>query len=143
MVSRLVGSRSLDRTGRLTSSFACAPIHERKRTSARPSFPVCKQIRASTRASRTRCGSIAPVDVWEHEGRNFEVVMASDMTRDGMGLELTELGSSETGPVLEVIWHDDGGGFEFIAHHAVSLPLAVVERFVNHARSSLPPTDES
>lgn len=83
------------------------------------------------------------MDVWEHEGRNFEVVMASDVTRDGMGLELTELGSAGTGVVLEVFWHDDGSGFEFIAHHAVSLPFAVVERFMNHARSSLPPTDES
>lgn len=69
--------------------------------------------------------------------------MASDVVRDGMGLELTDLGSSETGPVLEVFWHDDGSGFEFIAHHAGTLPFAVVERFMNTARSGLPPTDES
>ena len=90
------------------------------------------------------CGNIAPVNVWEHEGRNFEVVMASDVTRDGMSLELTDLGSREIGPALEAFWHDDGSGFDFIAHHAATLPFAVVERFVAAARKHLPPpADES
>jgi hypothetical protein len=83
------------------------------------------------------------VDVWEHEGRNFEVVMASDVINDGMGLELTDLGSRESGPALEAFWHDDGSGFEFIVHHAATLPFAVVERFVAAARKNLPPTHES
>jgi hypothetical protein len=83
------------------------------------------------------------MDVWEHEGRNFEVVMASDVINDGMGLELTDLGSSESGPALEAFWHDDGKTFDFIAHHAGILPFAVVERFVAAARKNLPPTDES
>ena len=34
------------------------------------------------------------VDVWEHEGRNFEVVVGPDVINDGMGLELTDLGSA-------------------------------------------------
>ena len=83
------------------------------------------------------------MDAWEHEGRSFEVVMASDVLNDGMGLELTELGSSESGPALEAFWHDDGSGFDFIAHHAGTLPFAVVERFVVAARENLPPTDGS
>jgi hypothetical protein len=83
------------------------------------------------------------VDIWEHEGRNFEASMASDVIRDGMGLELTDLGSSESGPVLEAFWRDDGSGFDFIAHHAGRLPFAVVERFVAAARKNLPPTDGS
>jgi hypothetical protein len=88
-------------------------------------------------------GTSLAVDVWEYEGRLFEVVMASDVIRDGMALELTDLGSSESGTALEAFWHDDGSGFDFIAHHAGTLPFAVVERFVAAARSTLPPTDES
>ena len=83
------------------------------------------------------------MDVWEHEGRNFEVVMTTDVIRDGMGLELTDLGSSESGPVLEAFWHDDGSGFDFVAYRAGTLPFAVVERFVAAARKSLPPTNAS
>jgi hypothetical protein len=83
------------------------------------------------------------VDVWERKGRKFEVVMASDVINDGMGLELTDLGSSDSGPALEAFWHDDGSGFDFIAHHAGTLPFAVVERFVAAARKNLPPTSES
>lgn len=81
------------------------------------------------------------MDVWENDGRRFEVVMASDVTRDGMGLELTELESHSSGPSLEAFWHDDGTGFDFIAHHTGSLPFAVVERFVSAARKSLPNDD--
>jgi hypothetical protein len=83
------------------------------------------------------------VDAWEHEGRKFEVVMASDVIRDGMGLELTELGSAESGPVLEAFWRDDGSGFDFITHSAGTLPFALVERFVAAARKHLPPTEGS
>ena len=88
-------------------------------------------------------GTSLAVDVWVHEGRNFEVVMASGVINDGMGLELTDLGSAESGPALEAFWHDDGSGFDFIAHHAGNLPFAVVERFVAAARKTLPPADES
>ncbi|HXH77034.1 hypothetical protein [Nocardioides sp.] len=88
-------------------------------------------------------GASLAVDVWEHEGRNFEVVMASDVINDGMGLELTDLGSSESGPALQAFWHDDGSGFDFIFHHAGTMPFAVVERFVTAARKLLPPTHES
>lgn len=79
------------------------------------------------------------MDVWEHEDRRFEVVMASDLDRDGMALELTDLGSSESGPAIEAFWHDDGSGFDFIAHRTCNIPFAVVERFLAAARSSLPP----
>lgn len=70
--------------------------------------------------------------------------MASDVIREGMGLELTDLGSAESGPSLEAFWHDDGSGFDFIAHRAATLPFAVVERFVAEARKRLPvAADES
>lgn len=81
------------------------------------------------------------MDVWEHEGRLFEVVMASDVINDGMGLELTDLsGAPGSGPMMVAFWHDDGTGFDFITHDAVNLPFAVVERFVAEARRCLPPS---
>lgn len=79
------------------------------------------------------------MDVWEHDGRRFEVVMASDVVRDGMSLELTDLDSSVPGPVIEAFWHDDGTGFDFILHAATELPFVIVERFVDAARTRLPP----
>jgi hypothetical protein len=88
-------------------------------------------------------GASRVVDVWEDEGRTFEVVMASDVTRDGMGLELTDLASPEGGPLLEAFWHDDGSGFDFVVHRPGAVPLAVVERFVAAARTRLPPSSRS
>lgn len=82
------------------------------------------------------------MDVWEYEGGLYEVVMASDLARDGMALELTDLGSPASGPILEAFWHDDGSGFDITLHGAASLPFAVVERFVAAARHRLPPLDE-
>lgn len=83
------------------------------------------------------------MDVWKHEGRTFEVVLASDVVDEGMRLELTDLDSPERGPALEAFWHDDGSGFDFIVHRAGTLPFAVVERFVVAAGESLSPTHES
>ena len=83
------------------------------------------------------------MDVWEHDGRLFEVTEIADVARDGMALELTDLGSSESGPALEAFWHDDGSSFDFTAHHAGTLPFAVVERFMATARKDLPPTNAS
>ncbi|WP_353951171.1 hypothetical protein V6K52_16260 [Knoellia sp. S7-12] len=82
------------------------------------------------------------MDVYESQGRRFEMVMASDVIRDGVGLELTELSAGQDpGPVLEVFWHDDGSGFDFLSHRSGNLPFDVVERFVAEARRSLPPSE--
>lgn len=93
------------------------------------------RVRFAQPKGRAVTGSLA-VDVWEHEGRLFEVVMAPDVINNGMGLELTDLGSSESGPSLEAFWHDDGSDFDFIVHHAGTLPFAVVVRFVTAARKT-------
>lgn len=66
--------------------------------------------------------------------------MASDLERDGMALELTDLESSEIGPAIEAFWHDDGSGFDFVAHRGCHIPFAAVERFIAAARSNLPPS---
>jgi len=82
----------------------------------------------------------AAVNIWETEGRRFEVVMASDVVRDGMALELTDLdGDAGAGPALEIFWSHSDRTFEFLAHQPVRLPLAVLTRFVDAAVSRLPP----
>ncbi|MBF4162589.1 hypothetical protein [Nocardioides acrostichi] len=83
------------------------------------------------------------MDVWEHGGRKFEVVMASDLDRDGMALELTDLADAPgVGPVLEAFWHDSAPGFDFIVHRPTVVPLPVIERFVNEASRLLPPVQQ-
>jgi hypothetical protein len=86
--------------------------------------------------------ALLAVDPWEHDGREFEVAIASDVI-DGMGLELTDLGSPESGPIIEAFWHDDGSGFDFNVNRAGTLPFSVVERFMAAARTNLPPTVKS
>ncbi len=64
------------------------------------------------------------MDVWESDGRRFEVVMASDVSNDGIGPELTDVSPGQgAGPVLEVLWHDDGSGFDFLSHRPVNFRL--------------------
>lgn len=69
--------------------------------------------------------------------------MASDVIRDGMGLELTDLDSANGEVLLEAFWHDDSSEFEFIVHGSGSVPFAVVERFVDVARKRLPPSQQT
>jgi hypothetical protein len=78
------------------------------------------------------------MDVWEWQGRLFEVVMASDSGRDGMGLELTELAAGTSAPVLEAFWHDASGRFDVNIYGSASLPFEVLERFATEARRVLP-----
>lgn len=71
--------------------------------------------------SRTNEDFVA-MNAWEHLGRRFRVVMASDVIRDGMALEPTDLDGPDHETVLEAFWHDDGSGFAFIAHSQCVLP---------------------
>ncbi len=66
--------------------------------------------------------------------------MASDVIRDGMALELTDLDQpSGQGPSLEVFYSDAHGTFTFSALRAADLPLDLLTRFIDTARQSLAP----
>ena len=81
------------------------------------------------------------MNAWESEGRHVEVLMASDVVRDGMGLELTDLGqTSGPGPALEIFYSDEDGSMTFSALRAVDVPLEILTRFVEEARAKLPPS---
>ncbi|USQ80032.1 hypothetical protein NF556_21005 [Ornithinimicrobium faecis] len=78
---------------------------------------------------------------WEADGRRFEVLMASDIVRDGMALELSDLDSERgSGPALEIFWSDADKTFTFFAHRAINIPLEILSRFVDEAVRSLPPS---
>jgi len=84
------------------------------------------------------------VNVWEANGRRFEVVMASDVVRDGMALELTDLDEARgPGPALEIVRSDVDGAFAFSAHRAVDVPIEVLSRFVDTAMRNLPPSSQA
>jgi hypothetical protein len=92
-------------------------------------------------ASERELVHASQVDVWEANGRRFEIVRASDVIRDGMTLELTDLDEDHApGPALEIFRSDVDGSFTFSAHRAVDIPIEIVSRFVDAAMRSLPPT---
>lgn len=106
----------------------------------RKSYAICGIERSYARVPGNE--SIVARDAWEHEGRRIMVMMASDVIRDGMALELVDLDGPDHETVPEAFWQDQGGGFDFIAHIGCVLPFAIVERFVAVARRSLPPSEQ-
>jgi hypothetical protein len=84
---------------------------------------------------------LAAMDLWEQDGRRFEVMMASDVIRDGMSLELTDLDDERgPGPHLEVFYSDADHTMLFSAMRPITVPLETVARFIESARRSLPPS---
>jgi hypothetical protein len=69
-------------------------------------------------------------------GKDYEFTMASDVGRDGMALECSQIGAAQ-GPVLEAFWHDPTGRFTFSAFEP-DLPFELLEEFVRVARRRLP-----
>ncbi len=68
--------------------------------------------------------------------------MASDVERDGMALELTDLDQARgPGPALEIFWSDVDRMFTFSAHRAIDIPMEVLSRFIETATRDLPPSE--
>jgi hypothetical protein len=67
--------------------------------------------------------------------------MASDVSRDGMGLELVET-NEEQGRLaaLEIFYSDKTGEFVFSADHVDDLPPEMLDRFLAEAHPRLPPS---
>ena len=83
-------------------------------------------------------------DRWHFSDRWYEVTMASvvsHLDRDGMALELDDIGPSPgRGLVLEAFYDDDTGNVTFTSCTAEPLPLLLVEAFIAEARTRLRPT---
>jgi hypothetical protein len=80
---------------------------------------------------------------WLFDGRQYAVTAFSDVaTRDGYGWELAEVAPAPArGTVLEAFFDDSTGKFTFSALGDVVLPFALVEHFVDRARSGVPPRE--
>lgn len=87
------------------------------------------------------------------EGRAFEVIVASDVVRDGLGVELHELlAGGERRLVMEVFRFDDPDSFEVkpirtaVTHCSDEVPLALAKQVVEIVEREFvvhPPTAES
>jgi hypothetical protein len=71
-------------------------------------------------------------------GTEYQLMRASDLSRDGMGLELAKAG--ETRVLAEVFYSDKTGEF-FISLFEANLPLPVIERLIGSAKIALVPAD--
>lgn len=70
----------------------------------------------------------------ESNGHFYSTIRASDVARDGMGLELQR----DSNCVAEVFFSDATGEFT-ISLFDQSLPLPVIEHFIAEARAALVP----
>lgn len=71
-------------------------------------------------------------------GRRYTCTLASDVERDGMGLEVSDASEPPPSVVLEAFYSDRTGEMSFTAHRP-QLPLEMIEWFVKLARERLPP----
>jgi len=70
----------------------------------------------------------------DHKGRRFQMIRASDLKRDGMGLEL----HSGSHAVVEVFYSDATREFT-ISLFEQDLPLEVIEQLISAAKAVLLP----
>jgi hypothetical protein len=74
-------------------------------------------------------------------GRSYELIRASDVGRDGLGLELWDVTGGANEQVLEAFYFDTDGSTTLSAYRE-DLPLDLVEWFTRKARELLPPIKE-
>jgi hypothetical protein len=74
----------------------------------------------------------------ESHGRRYSTVRASDLTRDGMGLEL-----QRDGQVVAEVFYVDASGEFTISLFEEGLPLPIIEQLIAEARATLMPVKES
>src|ERR1700720_5327 len=75
--------------------------------------------------------------VIEHSGHRYQMIMGSDVKRDGMFLELVGDGRSSA-PPLEMFYSDATGNFTLNTLQTASIPLEIVEHFIREAHRCLP-----
>jgi len=79
---------------------------------------------------------------WLAKYRDFQLTSATDVARDGVGLELVERGAGpDHGAALEIFYRDDIDHWTFSAEHVADLPLDLIEAFIAEARRRLTPND--
>ncbi len=77
---------------------------------------------------------------FEISGRKYVCVRGSDVDRDGMYLELSEIVETKTRIAMEIFYSDTTGDMTMSLFHG-AVPLSVVEWMIAKAQESLPPVD--
>ena len=76
------------------------------------------------------------------QGRTFEFVIASDVSRDGLGVELAESTPDGRATVAEVFRSDADGRMTFTAYEE-DIPLSAIEQLLAEARRVLLPESDA
>ena len=71
-----------------------------------------------------------------HGKKRYSLTMASNVVRDGVGLEIEEIGQPSN--FAEVFFHDESGEMT-ISTFGKDFPLAVIEELIALAKTRLPP----
>lgn len=73
--------------------------------------------------------------IFEVEGRSFEIIVASDVDRDGLGWELWEHLPTKRILLSELFRHDDTRTIQYTSFkHAI--PFEVLEKLINNFSST-------
>ncbi len=75
----------------------------------------------------------------EHKGARYTTLMASDLERDGMGLELHWTVGDQDATVAEVFYSDASGEWSLNTFDC-DVSLDLIEELIEEARRRLPPT---
>lgn len=75
----------------------------------------------------------------EHNGARYTTLMASDLERDGMGLELQGMAGGQHTTVAEVFYPDASGALTLNTFDC-DVSLELIEELIAEARRRLPPT---
>ena len=75
---------------------------------------------------------------FEIAGRTYVCIRGSDVDRDGMYLELSEISGAQTRIAMEIFYSDATGDMT-VSLFDNAMPLPVVEWMIASAKESLPP----
>ncbi len=77
---------------------------------------------------------------FSYKNKKYEVILGSDVVRDGMFLEINEVTDPKhEKSIMEVFFNDEKRNFTFNAWEPIELPLEKIELFIKEARKALPP----
>jgi len=75
----------------------------------------------------------------EFEGKQYYLVMGSDVIRDGMWLEFYGQTDGDAGVLVLTVFYSNADGRMSLTAYETDLPLQMVEWFIARARELLPP----
>lgn len=75
----------------------------------------------------------------EHQGARYTTLMASDLQRDGMGLELHSAVQGQEARAVAEVFYSDAEATWTLNTFGFDVPLDIIEELMAEARRRLPP----